>query len=382
MQLMIDRPWRAVAIILAGVIACAIIAAAVILGHTPPAEATHSCSGVHINPGNDLDAIVNSDPVDRATTFCIHAPSTGATYTIDHTVELMSGDKLLGEPGQVITRGPASYGVPPVKIRNGASLPRLIQLSGSNVELRWLDVSGAAIKFTNGHPDVTTGHAIGGGGANPTARLEYLAVHDNPNAGINSMNGKLLHSNLYNNGTNSYFQGFSATAVKGIHEYEAAYNYVHDNPANGLWCDQQCADVGAAMPNGFWAHHNLSVKNGRWGIRYEYSPIVASGVHRSQPTALIENNEIHANGWQGGFGGASMYDAQNATFRNNFFGPKTIAGVSYAANNNKRAILFGDSGKASRTDLWNGDAVGNSLGGEVITNCGKPDNVVYCANNR
>ena len=77
-----------------------------------------------------------------------------------------------------------------------------------------------------------------------------------------------------------------------------------------------------------------------------------------------------------------MYDAQNATFRNNFFGPKTIAGVNYSANNNKRAILFQDSGKASRTDLWNGDAVGNSLGGEAITNCGKPDNVVYCANNR
>jgi hypothetical protein len=384
MQLVIDRPWRAVAIISAGAIACAVIAMAVVmLGYTPPAEATHSCSGVHINPGQDLDAIVNSDPVDRATTFCVHASTSGATYMIDRTVQLRSGDKLLGQPGQVVTRVPASYGVPLVKIRNGASLAKLIELSGSNVTLRWLDVAGAAIKFTNGHPDVTTGHAIGAWGANPTARLEYLAVHDNPNSAINNMNGKLLHSNLYNNGTNSYFHGFSATAVKGIHEYEAAYNYVHDNPANGLWCDQQCADVGAAMPNGFWAHHNLSVNNGRWGIRYEYSPIVASGVHRSQPTALIENNEIHANGYKGStFGGASMYDAQNATFRSNFFGPKTIAGVSYSANNNKRAILFQDSGKASRTDLWNGDAVGNTLGGEVIINCGKPDNVVYCANNR
>jgi hypothetical protein len=77
-----------------------------------------------------------------------------------------------------------------------------------------------------------------------------------------------------------------------------------------------------------------------------------------------------------------MSDAQNANFRNNFFGPKTIARVSYAANSDKLAIRFKDLGRADRTDLWNSDAVGNSMGGEAIIGCGKPDNVVYCANNR
>ncbi len=130
-------------------------------------------------------------------------------------------------------------------------------------------------------------------------------------------------------------------AVKGIDEYEAAYNFVHDNPANGIWCDHGCDNAGAAMPNGFWVHHNLVVNNGRWGVRMEFSPRVKSGVHSSQPTALIENNSIHANGYKGtNFGGASMWDAQNTTFRNNVFGPKTVAGVSYRANMNKRAILF------------------------------------------
>jgi hypothetical protein len=213
--------------------------------------------------------------------------------------------------------------------------------------------------------------------------LEYLAVHNNQATGIASMNGKLLHSNLYNNGTNPDTWGWSAGAVKGVDEYEAAYNYVHDNPANAIWCDHECRDVGTAMPNGFWVHHNLVVKNGRWGVRYEFAPIVADGVHRSNPTALIEYNEIHANGYKGSaFGGSSMYDAQNATFRNNFFGPKTIAGVSYGVNINRQAILFYDTGRTNRTDLWNGDAVGNSMGGEAIIGCGKPDNVVYCANNR
>ncbi len=358
-----------------------IVAAMVLVWHTPPAEA-HSCSGVQINPGQDLDAIVNNDPSTRATTFCVHAPSSGATYTINQTLNLRSGDKLLGEPGQVITRGPASYGVPPVKIRNGGSLAKLIS-SRARTSSSGGSTLGGRVKYSNGSALTSSGHAIDAWDAAPSTRISYLAIHDNPNSAINNMNGKLLHSNLYNNGTNSAFWSNTATAVKGTDEYEAAYNWVHNNPANGLWCDHRCSNAGTAMPNGFWVHHNLLVNNGRWGVRYEYSPIVSSGVHSSQPTALIESNEIHANGSQGsGFGGASMWDAQNATFRNNFFGPKTIAGVSYAANNNRRAILFQDSGKATRTDLWNGDAVGNSLGGEAIINCGKPDNVVYCANNR
>jgi hypothetical protein len=376
-------PERAIATVLASAIVCSVIAA-VLLGHTPPAEAAYSCSGVHIRPGNDLDAIVNRDPVDKATTFCIHAPSSGATYYINNTVQLRSGDKLLGQPARVITRGPASYGVPSVKIRNGGSLPKLIRLSGSNVKLRWLDIAGSAAKYSNGKALYSSGHAIDAWSTNATAQLAYLTIHDNPNSAINNMNGKLLHSNLHHNGTNSAFWGWTATAVKGVHEYEAAYNFVHDNPANGLWCDSMCQDRGAAMPNGFWVHHNLVVNNGRLGIRYEHSPQgLDPGVHRSQPTALIENNHVHANGYKGSYyAGVEMHDAQNARIRNNVFGSKTIAGVFYRVNVNKRAIAFTDSCKSSRTDLWNGDAVRNALGGETIVNCAKPDNVVYCADNR
>jgi hypothetical protein len=384
MRLAIHRPKRTTATVLAGLMGCAVIAVVMlVVGYTPPAEANHSCSGVHINPGNDLDAIVNSDPSTKATTFCVHAPSSGATYTINNSVILRSGDKLIGQPGQIITRGPASYGVPPVKIRNGASLGTLIYALGPNVRLKWLDVAGGVTEYSNG--SVThSGYGISMSGANAASQLAYLTVHNNQATGIASMNGKLLHSNLYNNGTNPDTWAWSAGAVKGVDEYEAAYNYVHDNPANGLWCDYECQDAGTAMPNGFWVHDNLLVNNGRWGVRYEYSPIVADGVHSTQPTALIEYNEIHANGYKdSGYGGASMYDAQNATFRNNVFGPKTIAGVSYGANT-RRAIFFGDSESKGRerTDLWNGDAVGNTRGGETIEGCAKPDNVVYCANNR
>ncbi len=341
-----------------------------LLGYTPPAAAEDPCEGVQIYPGNDLDAIVNGDSRSRATTFCVHAGPSGTTYTVNNTVMIKPGDKLIGQPGQVITRGPASYGVPPVKIRDGASLENVIELAGPNVELKWLDIAGGEV-------------GIGAYGANASSLMHYLTIHDNTRSGIANMRGKLLHSDLYNNGTNRTFWGYNAAAAKGITGYVAAYNYVHNNPADGLWCDVGCPSGSAESPNGgYWVHHNLLVNNGRWGVHYEHSAKgLDPGVHQSQPTALIEYNEIHGNGYQGRYGGANMFDAQNGVIRNNVFGAKTIAGVSYRANN-KRAILFGDSGKASRTDLWNGDAVGNTLGGESIVNCEKPDSVVYCANNR
>ena len=365
------------------IVALTAIAAMLLLGGTVPAEAARSCSGVQIRPGQDLDAIVNRDPRQRATTFCVHAAPSGTTYKINNTVVLKSGDKLIGRTGRVVRRGPASYGVPPVKIRNGASLGRLIGLQGSNVELRWLDVAGAKGKFKNGRNLHDSGKGIAAGQSNGTARMSYLAIHDNAAQGIGSMNGKITHSNIYNNGAARAFQGETAAGIKGIDEYEAAYNYVHHNRADGIWCDHGCADVGRTMPNGFWAHHNLVVNNGRWGVRIEFAPRVKSGVRSSRRTALIENNEIHANGYKGSqYGGASMFDAQNAMFRNNVFGPKTIAGVRYRANVSKRALVFTDSGRADRTDLWNGDAVGNYLRGEQIKNCGKRDSIVNCVANR
>jgi hypothetical protein len=68
-----------------------------------------------------------------------------------------------------------------------------------------------------------------------------------------------------------------------------------------------------------------------------------------------------------------MHDAQNGTFRNNVYGPQTVAGVSYANNCGSRAIAFTDSGRADRTDLEDGKALHNTLNGEHITGCDTPD---------
>ena len=369
---------RISATVLATVVALVVTAMVTLTGHHSSSAATFSCSGVHIYPGNDLDAIVNRDPTDKATTFCVHAGSSGTTYDVNNTVQLRAGDKLLGQPGQVITRGPASYGVPPVKIRNSGSLRVLIRPYGSNVQIRWLDIAGGLLKYkSSGSPTSDSGHGIDAGQGNATTRMEYLTIHGNHAAGINSMNGKLLHSNLYNNGTHPDAQGFQASGVKGVDEYEAAYNYVHDNAGNGLWCDHGCKQV-SAMANGFWAHHNLVVNNKRFGIRYEYSPRFTYG-HQDDRidttiTALVESNEVHGNGSYGQRSGLSMHDAQNGTFRNNNFGSATIAGVSYPKNYGPAIQFSWETNRTDRTDLYNGKAYSNTLRGEAIKGCGMRDN--------
>jgi hypothetical protein len=320
------------------------------------------CTGVQIRAGSNIAAIVNNHPGKAPTTFCLAA----GTFRVSSTLKLSSGDKLVGPTGSVATRGPATYGVPRAKIIGPATLPVVIQLDGPNTRVAWVDVSGGD-------------SAIGAGKAGPTAVLTYLAIHGTRRSGIASMNGTLSHSNLYNNSVTPSFWGYNAAAVKGTDEYQAEYNYVHNNLANGIWCDVGCAPK-ASLPHGYWVRDNLVVNNGRWGVRYENSPLVSSGVHQASPTALIENNSIHGNGYNSGgaFGGASMFDAQNGVFRDNSFGAATVAGVTYRANTRSRAIYFHSSGKASRPDLWNAHAVNNLLHGETITGCG---GVVACTGN-
>jgi hypothetical protein len=355
----------------------------VLLVHIFPAAAQDSCSGVQVNPGDDLDAIVNGDPPTSATTFCIHA----GTYLIDQVVVPRDGDALVGEPGTSTVIGPATKPEPVVLMRNAAALSRLVQPTGSNIHLEWLDISGANVRYddqtqdtcdnwgevANKCPQAGTGVAIASGKADGTLLITHVRLWGNEGLGIGSAKGRVLHSEFFDNTRNPDWVGFEGAAVKGVTEFEAAYNFVHDEQGNGLWCDHACTDD-AARVNGAWFHHNLVVNNANWGLRYEFSPIVASGVHSSQPTFLAENNQIHGNG----AGGTSMVDAQNGTFRANIFGPTTIAGVSYAANYKNRAIFFRDSGRAERTDLWKGDATGNELNGETIVGCEMPDDIVDC----
>ncbi|CAA9429614.1 hypothetical protein AVDCRST_MAG82-2009 [uncultured Rubrobacteraceae bacterium] len=378
---MMDR-WKVPLAVLS--VAGLTAAGMVLLVHALPAAAQDACPGVQVNPGDDLDEIVNNDPGTRATTFCVnaHADGNAATYYISAALRLKDGDKLIGQTGETVRRGPATYGVPKVNIRPSGSPDKLIAPLGSGVEIKWVDLAGAVGKVVNGNPQTGTGAGIAGPSAEGGFLVKYAVIHGNDAAGILNVKGRILNSEFYNNTQKPAFLGFNAAAVKGITEYEAAYNYVHDEQGNGLWCDVGCQND-PTREKGFWAHDNLTVDNARSGIRYESSPRdLAPGVHASGPTALIERNEVHGNSYGENRGGISAADTQNALIRANVFGAKTIAGVEYRANAaDTGAIKAIDSGRSSRTDLWDVDIVDNVLNGEEIKGCELPDNVVYCANN-
>jgi hypothetical protein len=352
------------------------VMAVVLLVHTLPAAGQDLCSGVQVNPGDDLDAIVNGDPRDRATTFCVNT----ATYTISETLRLRDGDRLIGQTGTTETRGPATYGVPEVEIRPIGSPDSIIAAVGKDIEIQWVDIAGGVGKTTtDGQPQNGTGAGITAGSADGGFLVRYAVIHGNDAGGILNAKGRILNSEFYDNTQNPAFLGFNGAGVKGTTEYEAAYNYVHDEQGNGLWCDVGCKDD-PARQNGFWVHDNLTVDNARSGIRYESSPRdLAPGVHASEPTALIEGNEVHGNSYGENRGGISAADTQNALIRANVFGAKSIAGVSYGPNAAKPgAVKAIDSGRSSRTDLWNVEIMDNVLNGESIKGCELPDDIVDC----
>lgn len=360
-------------------------------------EAPDLCRGKQVPAGESLDEMVNGDPVGTATTFCL-APG---MHQIGAILEPKAGDKILGPEGETATRGPAEYGVGiAASIRPEGGLSSLIRPRGTDFELAWVDVSGAAGAYEPGWspgdpcanpsddgqscPRAGTGVAIAMGYADGTASVHHVRVHDNDAVGIANAKGLVTNSEFFRNTLDKNFAGFTGGAVKGVTEYEAGFNFCHDEQANCLWADHGTNDDPNMADNpggGAWFHHNLTVDAGRWGIRYEFSPRIPSGQHDPQPTFLAENNVIAGNGAVGNRGGASMADAQNGTFRDNRFGPVTVDGVSYGHNAGERALLFADSGKSSRTDLWNGAAYGNLLNGETVAGCEKPDEVVICQGN-
>lgn len=325
-----------------------------------------SCD-VRIQAGEDLDAKVNNGGAGK--TYCVE----GGTYQVDNTVKL-TDSKLIGPAGNVVERGPAFYGTDQtVLIRNSGSLTRLVHTEGT-VEMKWLDLAGAEGTSTN---SAGTGIAISAKNATPKSVFQFLKLHDNAATGISGANGLFANNECFRNTLQSGYIGHTGGCAKATDEFEATQNYVHDEQGFGLWCDSGCDDR-PTLENGFWVHHNLVVNNAQ-GIRYEHAPFgLATGVKASQPTALIEKNEVHGHNRSG----ISMHDAQNGLIRANNFGKVTIAGVTYEQNTaggKPRAIQFTDSGRDDRTDTYNGTASGNNLGGEAILGCDREG--ITCINN-
>jgi hypothetical protein len=370
---------RALAGALGATAAIIVLAAFALAGGASAAQ----CEGKQVTPSQDLDRVVNSDPADAATTFCVQGNVNGtpATYNLSHTLILRNGDKLIGPRVPLVQRGPASYpGTPLVNLRNGNDLTRLVEMTGSNVVVKWVDVAGAETRHTaDGGPVNGTGLGISASQADATSRIRYVVCHDNLAMGINGTKGKVLNSNLYNNGGDSVWWGFGAAAAKTTFESEWGFNYVHDNPANGLWADQGTHNTPEQGVRGWHVHDNLVVNNGRWGIRYEYSAMLPAGEHSPESSeathsnVLVEDNRVAGNG----YGALIQQAAQQGLWRNNTLGSQTVAGVSYAGNG--IGIVGSDSEKS--TDLWDADFYDNDLNGDGVQGCQLPDAQVDCRGN-
>jgi hypothetical protein len=348
--------------------------AALLLGAAPLAAA--ESQSLHIYPGQDLAAIVNGDSATTATTFYVHGQSGGSyTYNVGATLRLNTGDKLIGDTGTFIERGPAFDPQPTVNIVGGAGVSQVIRAQGT-VHLEWVKIVGGTGQYSGGAPLANTGDGLAMGMASNTSSLYAVHITGSDGTGISNARGTFDRIELDDTTQDPNFLSFTGAGFKAINEVEVKNSYVHDNQGNGLWCDEFCQDS-ASHPNGFWIHDNLVVNNGGAGIRFERVGDVSTAGE-----ALIENNEVHGNSSGAVRGGVDIRDAQNALVRNNVFGARTIAGVAYPPNRDPNgksvAIRATDSARSDRPDLWNVDIIGNQLNGETIVGCELPDTVVEC----
>jgi hypothetical protein len=336
--------------------------------------ATWTCTGTHIdqnqNPKVDIDAIINNDPADRATRFCVHA----GTYQVSEPAILKAGDKLDGEWGTTTTVDTAIKPTPVVYL-DGNGTDNLLRARGTGISISWVDLTDAS-GTGNGSG------AIAAGSASSNFEVAFARIHENASVGISNMQGTVRDSEFFSNSEAQSSLGFNGSAVKGITEYEAARVYIHDEQGNGLWCDVGCKNSARTTmtpkcPTGcFWVHDSVVVNSGRAGIRYE----------NSSSEALFENNEIHGNGKTEWRGGIDIRDSQDAWVGpGNNFGRATVAGVTYPPNGNRIGVRATDSGRSDRVNLLNVDVVGNNFGlpdsnmnRDRIITCGGP---VVCSGN-
>jgi hypothetical protein len=335
-----------------------------------PTGTTTTAERVVVVPcGQDLDAIVNADDPAIGTRFQLEGP---CTYTVDATVELNEGDELAGPLATFIERLPAFDPQPTVTIVGSEGLPHVIRAKGT-VRLEWVKImGGTGLYAADGSALAGTGSALAMGMSSNTSSLYAVHITGSDAAGITNAHGTFERIELDDTTQDPNFLGFTGSGLKAINEVEVKNSYIHDNQGNGLWCDVFCRDSESHL-NGFWVHENLIVNNGRAGVRFERVGDVTDAGE-----ALIENNEVHGNSLELSRGAIDIRDAQDALVRNNVFGAKSIADVSYLPNASGVAIRATDSGRVDRPDLWNVDIVGNVLNGEQIRGCELPDEIAFC----
>jgi hypothetical protein len=297
---------------------------------------------VNVPANADIAKVVNGDSATRATVFQLAA---NATYRVNALIVLKAGDELRGAVGTK-TQVPGSVATDPnptTKLVNGAALESLIALRGDNA-ITWLDISEADYKGQAGG-----GSAIAAGSGNDNTWIQYNWIHKNGAAGITNARGHILDNEIEDNTTEPAALGHIGAGVKGVYEYEAGCNYVHDNMGHGLWGDVLMKDTSVGSFN---VHDNVLLNNGRAGVRHERNE--CSGAE-----FIAVGNVIKDNGWESVRGGVSIHDACDD--------PRSyVANNTFSGNKDNLAVRITDSGRSDRPDTTNVTVENNTMGGNIV----------------
>ena len=317
---------------------------------------------VVVAPGDDIDQKINN--TSSGDVVRVHA----GNYTASEVLDPASGVKLHAEPGTLSpVGGPGmAYDVEPaVKITAAKGLDNLM-LASPGLVVRGFELTGVDPSSGKGGG---VGSAIAGGGGDERELYEYNEIHSNASVGISNVEGQVLRNEFYNNTNDRDFIGFNGGSVKGSHEFEAGYNYSHDEQGNGIWCDNGCENVPERGEKGAWFHHNVVTNNGGAGIRLEEAPDLQPSLPNPEDIMhTAENNIVGGNSLSRNRADIHVHDAGPSVVRDNSLGPQAIAGAPDAGESgNDIALRFSDSGRNDRPDLRNALARNNDLNGSYLS---------------
>ena len=325
---------------------------------------------ISIGCGQDIDNVINGDPVGTTTLFRLRGDCP-QPFTASATLQPKDGDGIdCTIPATLnplrLSNGSSAYDPETHCTINGASgVTQVIKPQGL-FYMNGIMVTGGT--YTGA---AATGVGIAEGQMDNNSVVRGSVVTGTQGAGISNAHGIHHQIELTNTTTNPNALGYIGSGIKGINEFNIQYSYVHGNQGNGIWCDVYCTDQTSALGSSFLARYNLVVDNGRAGIRWERIGDFGGASQANSGEAIIENNELYGNGKDATRGAIDIRDAQDALVRNNYF----------RSNWGGIAIRASDSGRSDRPDLDNIDIVNNILNREQLKGCELPDNIVFCSGN-
>jgi hypothetical protein len=344
------RPQRTVTLIVGVLAALALLTLGVVLfdaeinarrnhvGVLPtPAKVHHIRAGkcFSLHEGDDLHKAIDGT---SGRAFCIH----GGTYDIGSTpLRPGTDDRLIGDTGVVGPHG-AIAASSKIVYAGSASIDAVIE-AGSNLTIRWLDISGA--KGSDACKP-GCGRGIGGGDA---LRVSFTRLHDNAIAGAGGIGSqsRFTQVEVDHNGS-SFAEGCCAGGIKSVADgLFVTRSYIHDNIGNGLWSDL-CSDH-------FLVSDNVIDSNSRSGVRWETSSICANAARRS---AIIHSNTIQNNNVElvNNIGAVHVRNSENANIYDNTCGSTHLG---------KAIVVQTSPGyTVTNTEIHN-----NVLNGDMIAGC-------------